>query len=219
MPLVAGRPVGIDGDVPELAGGARRAGVELAVEHHAAAHPGAHGDEDEIAGAPSRPHRPLGEAGEVGVVLEHHRTAEHAAEQPAGLQPLPAGQVGGGVDNPGSGVERPGNAHGQRRRGPATGRLEHRRGDRMEDGERPVGGGGGAPHRLVVGLGPGGDRRADQRAPEVDPDEGAGHLRALSAAAGRTARSGAAGSSSSIECQWALPASAFAWDGPQLPAG
>ncbi len=51
MALVTRRPVRVGGDVAELPGGPRGAGVELAVEDEPAADAGADGEEDEVAGA------------------------------------------------------------------------------------------------------------------------------------------------------------------------
>src|SRR4029077_15680647 len=78
MPLPAGGAVAVDDHVADLPGGAGEARVELAVEDQAAAHPGADGDEDEVAGATAGAGGPLRVAGEVGVVLDDDVAAVEA---------------------------------------------------------------------------------------------------------------------------------------------
>ena len=51
---LAGRPVEVERDVPELTGGADRAAIELSVEDEPAAHPGAEREHDHVPSSPGR---------------------------------------------------------------------------------------------------------------------------------------------------------------------
>ncbi len=65
----------------ELAGGAARTPVQLAVRDDAAADAGAQGEHDHLARAAAGAVAKLGEAGHVGVVVDHDRHAVALAEQ------------------------------------------------------------------------------------------------------------------------------------------
>src|SRR5581483_1788787 len=96
----AAGPAGLHGDVAELAGRARRAAPELAVEHDAAPDAGAGPDRDPVAGAAPGAGRLFGQDGDADVVVEPDRHAEPARQLVGQRHVLPAVEVGRGPQDP-----------------------------------------------------------------------------------------------------------------------
>ena len=86
----ADRTVAVDLDVPDVAGAAVRAPVDLAVEVDAAADAGADLHEEQVVGRVGDPAVPLADGHDVDVVVHHDRAAVLAGEQLAHRVAVPA---------------------------------------------------------------------------------------------------------------------------------
>ncbi len=97
-----------DHQVAELAGGVMGAPIELPIEDDSDPDPGAEGQEGKAGQVPRGPAPALAEGRHIGVMVDDHRNVQLGSEEIAEGHPRPTGEIAGGEDDPGRGIDQPG---------------------------------------------------------------------------------------------------------------